>query len=283
MLYADAASKARHAVGGCRRAAHARGSFAPGVAGPGRGGGILEAEGEGKSRISVVRVRRQSRAVKLELGYQKPRFWRPPKPLPPTNRRRDRSVATQALRAVANNAPVVVPRGKADAVHTVNILQQLVRKQMLRAEKAEQKHARRKAQVAKLKDKIEELKRGRLPTSRVAVQTRHDQRSQTRVERRLRSDLADLQQELEVTYEKLFIQDEWVEKSLRKVANLEQHNRLMGQAEATTLRQQLDDGFCTGCWFAMVLSMGIWLQNLLCILLSVFSLMPYLRKRHNPL
>ena len=116
------------AVGSCSHAAHAPGRRAwcvSGTAGPGapRWGG---------------RGERKGKAIQLGQGYRQPRWWRPPKPRPRPNRRRKRRVKQAIMASLDTGGQVsAAPRAEADIV--IRVLQESLRKAILRAEAAEAK------------------------------------------------------------------------------------------------------------------------------------------------
>ena len=116
------------AVGSCSHAAHAPGRRAwcvSGTAGPGapRWGG---------------RGGRKGKAIQLGQGYRQPRWWRPPKPRPRPNRRRKRRVK-QAIMASLDTGGQVSAAPGAEADIVIRVLQESLRKAILRAEAAEAK------------------------------------------------------------------------------------------------------------------------------------------------
>jgi len=116
------------AVSSCVGAAHASGGHAwrvSGSAGPGapRGGG---------------RGVKRGRAIRLSQGYRQPRWWRPPKPRASPHRRHKRQ-AKKTLMAAMQAGQTVRPSSSGEANIVIVVLQESLRKAILRAEQAEEK------------------------------------------------------------------------------------------------------------------------------------------------
>ena len=116
------------AVNSCSSAAYAPGGSAwrvSGSAGPGvpLGGG---------------REVRKGKAIRLEQGYRRLRWWRPPRPRARPNRRRKRQVLRTVMAAMGSRRQVSASSvEEADIV--IRVLQESLRKVILRAEEAEAK------------------------------------------------------------------------------------------------------------------------------------------------
>ena len=126
------------AVSSCSGAAHAPGDRARRVSGSAGPGVPLEG-GRGK---------RKGKAIKLDRGYRRPRWWRPPMPRARPHRRSKRRVK-RAVEAAQRTGEQVQASTGAEADIVISVLQESLRKAILRAEQAEAKLAQAAESIAR--------------------------------------------------------------------------------------------------------------------------------------